>query len=139
MKKLILLFITSALVCQIASAQDNRVHTQRILTDPSKGFKVEIGSAGNTAVEPTAESVRIRCNTGVNRNQLACHGCCRHRLLFKSPQTRLKRLLPGGVLNTSGFHCMALQMFRYGKVPLTILTTEESVDMTEGGSRIANG
>jgi len=138
MKKLILLFIASALVCQIASAQDNRVHTQRILTDPSKGFKVEIGSAGNTAVNPQQNpsgSVATPGSTGTSWHATDAAAID----YYSKVSDQAQKTAAGWGLNNQRLSLYGTSNVPIWEVPLTILTTEESVDMTEDGSRIANG
>ena len=135
MKKIILLFVLCALICLGVSAQHNRLQTQRILTDPVKGYQVEYSSASNTAVNGQQNALKSMATPGTNWH--ATDAAAIDNVAKVSAQAQ--KTAAGWTLNNQRLSLYGTSNIPLWEVPLTIQTTEESVDMTEDGSKIANG
>ncbi len=135
MKKIILFLALSALVCQVVSAQNNRFQLQRIQTDPAKGYQVEYRSAGSTMVNGQQNTFKSIATPGTNwhaTDALAIDN-------YAKVSAQAQKTAAGWVLNNQKLSLYGTSNIPLWSVPLTIQTTEESVDMTEDGSKIANG
>ncbi len=135
MKKLILSFTLFAVACQLVIAQNSRLQMQRILTDPAKGVQVEYLSADSKTVKLQQKTVKSIATPGINWH--AIDGLSIDNYAKVSAQAQ--KTAAGWVLNNQKLSLYGTSSTPLWSVPLTILTTEESVDMTEDGTRIANG
>ena len=135
MKKLLLLFASCALVCQVVSAQNTLSHTQRISTDPVKGVQVEIHSASNAIANGQQNTLKPVAVPGTNWH--AIDAAAIGNVAKVSAQAQ--KTAAGWTLNNQRLSLYGTSNLPLWEVPLTIQTTEESVDMTEDGSKIANG
>ena len=135
MKKLIYLFTACALAFQIVSAQTNSLQTQRILTDPGKGTRVETRIASNATITGQQNTLKTIATPGTNWQ--ATDGAAIDNVAKVSSKAQLT--LAGWTLNDQRLSLYGTTNVPIWEVPLTIETTEESVDMNEDGTWIANG
>jgi fibronectin type 3 domain-containing protein len=135
MKKIILLIALCAFVCQIVSAQNNRLQLQRFQTDPSKGVHVEYSSAGSNAATGQLNVLKPMVSPGINWHAIDAAAIDN----WAKVSAKVQKTVAGWTLNNQRLSLYGTTNIPVWEVPLTIQTTEESVDMNEDGTRIANG
>lgn len=133
MKKLILLLAASAFVSQAGFTQ-NRVQMQRSLTDPGKGTSTEVRSSAKNPVNgdqtlksPASPAVNWQATDNASIDN------------WTKVSSKARKTVAGWTLNNQRLSLYGTTNIPKWEVPLTIATTEESVDMNEDGTRIANG
>lgn len=135
MKKLISLLVSCILAIQLVSAQSTNLRTQRILTDPSKGIRIDYRSAARAAVNQSQDAFKTVATPGTNWH--ATDASAIDNVAKVSSQAQLT--FAGWTLNNQRVSLYGTTNIPIWEVPLTIETTEESIDMNEAGTRIANG
>jgi len=135
MKQILLSLILSAGILQITTAQNTGAKSQRSLTDPSKGYSVEYMHGANTGTG--IQQHFLKSVTSPGTNWTATDALSIDNVAKVSNQSQ--KTVAGWTLNNQRLSLYGATNSPLWEVPLTILSTEESVDMTEDGSKIANG
>ncbi len=134
MKKLVPLFISFVFLFLNAVPQ-NFPHIQKIITDPTNGYKIEY-KAIKTSLPISQPGIEKPVLTpGVNWQATDALSIDN----FAKVSVQAQKTAAGWVLNNQRLSLYGTTNIPLWEVPLTIETTEESVDMTEDGSKIANG
>jgi hypothetical protein len=135
MKKMFFFVVSCAISLQFASAQNNPVKFQKSVTDPDKGFRTEYGKFTNAGDNDQSKTIKYAPVFGTNwqvTDNLAIDN-------ITKVSSAGQKTAAGWTLNNQRLSLYGTTNVPIWEVPLTISTTEESVDMTEDGTRIANG
>ena len=135
MKKLFLLFASCALGCQLVSAQHNPAQSQRSLTEPDKGSKVEYQPLNLSSINSPQNAADFLLAPGTNWQ--VTDGSAIDN--WAKVSSLAQKTVAGWTLNNQRLSLYGTTNVPIWEVPLTIATTEESIDMTEDGTKIANG
>ncbi|MCX6246604.1 MAG: hypothetical protein NTW10_02620 [Bacteroidetes bacterium] len=135
MKKCILFCSLFALICLVATAQSVPLKNQRILTDPAKGASIEYGTPGTALLTGRQEGLYSPATAGTNWHVSDAAAIDS----WAKVSSKVQKTAAGWTLNNQRLSVYGTTNVPVWEVPLTIQTTEESVDMNEDGSRMANG
>jgi len=135
MKRITICIALALLGFQIGNAQDVRLRMEKAITDPNKGYQLQVVDAEDSEWSGSSKQVESILTPGINwhASDAASIGN-----VVKVSQTTLKTAV-GWSLNYQRLSLYGNSNIPEWEVPFTITAWDESVDMTDDGSRIANG